>query len=146
MSRLAWLVFLTTFAYALWLYPQLPDRIPMHFGPDGTPDVWGARGTIFLSVGLSLFMQVFLTVIPKFGASLSPKIRTSKDPAAELAWATRFIEGVRGWIAGLFLVLLWSTASVATGNAQGLGWVFFSYVGIGLAVILAVAMRGSQYR
>ena len=28
-------------AYALWLLPQLPDRVPVHWGIDGKPDRWG---------------------------------------------------------------------------------------------------------
>lgn len=30
-----------------WVYPDLPARIPLHFGPDGQPDRWG--DTTFLS-------------------------------------------------------------------------------------------------
>lgn len=144
MSRNAWLLSFLTLAYALWLFPQLPDRIPMHFGPDGTPDAWGARGTIFIAVGISLFMQLFLTFVPKLGASISPKIQKSKDPAAELAWAIRFIEGVRVWIAGLFLVIVWSTSTVALGHATGLTWIFFTYLGVGVVVIITLAFRGSR--
>lgn len=28
---------------ALWAWPGLPERIPLHFGIDGTPDRWGGR-------------------------------------------------------------------------------------------------------
>jgi uncharacterized membrane protein len=28
---------------SLYIYPELPDRIPLHFGADGTPDRWGNR-------------------------------------------------------------------------------------------------------
>jgi uncharacterized membrane protein len=144
MSRIAWLLSFLTLAYALWLFPQLPDRIPMHFGPDGTPDAWGARGTIFLAVGFSLFMQLFLTFVPKLGASISPKIQKSKDPAAELAWAMDFISKVRLWVAGLFFLIVWNTTSVALGQAQGLNWTFFIYTFGGVAVILFVAFRRSR--
>lgn len=144
MSRLAWLVVILTFAYAAWLFPQLPDRIPIHFGPDGTPDAWGVRGSIFISVGFSLFMQLFLTFVPKLGASVSPQIRGSKDPAAELAWAMDFIAKVRVWVAGLFLLILWNTTSVALGHSTGLGWSFFIYTFGGVLVILFVAIRRSR--
>lgn len=144
MSRLAWLVFALSFAYALWVFPQLPDRIPMHFGPDGTPDAWGSRGTIFIAIGLSLFLQLFLTFVPKLGASISPQIRASKDPVAELAWALAFIAKVRVWVAGLFLLIVWNTTTVALGQAEGLGWLFFAYTFGGVAVILFVAFRRSR--
>lgn len=28
-------------AFSAWAWPRLPGRIPLHFGPDGTPDRWG---------------------------------------------------------------------------------------------------------
>jgi uncharacterized membrane protein len=144
MSRLSWFIVAITFSYALWLFPQLPERIPMHFGPDGTPDAWGSRGTIFIAVGISLFMQFFLAFLPKFGASISPNVQKSKNPEAELAWAMRFIEGVRVWVAGLFLVIVWNTGNVALGETAGLTWIFYTYVGVGVVVILTLAIRGSR--
>lgn len=144
MSRIAWFLFILTFAYALWVFQGLPDRIPMHYGPDGTPDAWGSRGTIFIAVGISLFMQLFLTFVPKLGASSSPQIRRSKDPEAELAWTLSFIENVRAWVAGLFLLLVWNTTQVAVGSATGLGWIFRTYTIGGVAIILFIAIRRSR--
>jgi uncharacterized membrane protein len=144
MSRLAWFIVSLTVVYTLWMFPQLPERIPLHFGPDGTPDAWGARGTIFIAVGFSLFLQLFLMFVPKLGASVSPQIRKSKDPEAELAWAMSFIAKVRVWVAGLFLLIAWSTATVALQQAAGLGWLFFGYTIGGVAVILYVAIRRSR--
>lgn len=144
MSRFAWLLFLITLAYTAWVFPQLPERIPLHFGPDGMPDAWGARGAIFISVGFSLFLQLFLTFIPKLGASVSPQIRASKDPEAELAWAMDFIAKVRAWVAGLFLLIAWNTTQVALEAASGLGWIFFTYTFGGVVVILFVAIRRSR--
>jgi uncharacterized membrane protein len=37
----------------LWRYPNLPDRIPMHFGADGLPNSWAHK-----SVGVVLLMPV----------------------------------------------------------------------------------------
>ena len=39
-----WLLSLASmWAVAAWLYPDLPERIPMHFGSDGTPDRYVER-------------------------------------------------------------------------------------------------------
>ena len=75
---------------------------------------------------------------------MSPQIRASKDPEAELAWAMGFIAKVRAWVAGLFLLIAWNTATVAMQQASGLGWLFFSYTFGGVAVILFVAIRRSR--
>jgi uncharacterized membrane protein len=57
------------FAYALYLYPSLPSRIPIHFNLKGEADGWGSAETIFLSpaiMGLtSLFVFFIFTNIKK---------------------------------------------------------------------------------
>ncbi|MEL6614905.1 MAG: DUF1648 domain-containing protein [Bacteroidota bacterium] len=40
---LMWTLALATLAWAVWAYAALPERIPLHFGIDGTPDRWGDR-------------------------------------------------------------------------------------------------------
>jgi uncharacterized membrane protein len=40
---LMWSLALATLAWAVWAYGSLPERIPLHFGIDGTPDRWGER-------------------------------------------------------------------------------------------------------
>ena len=30
-------------AGAIWAWPRLPERVPLHFGLDGLPDAWGSR-------------------------------------------------------------------------------------------------------
>lgn len=37
------LLLLALIGLSLHVYPDLPDRIPLHFGVDGTPDRWGRR-------------------------------------------------------------------------------------------------------
>lgn len=50
-------------AWSLSVYDQLPDRIALHFGLDGTPDRWGARSLPswmvlpMVGIGLTLFMR-----------------------------------------------------------------------------------------
>lgn len=41
-----WLLALGLGAAAVALWPEVPDRIPLHFGPDGTPDRWGERSVL----------------------------------------------------------------------------------------------------
>ena len=39
---------LIPFAYAIYLYPTLPAKIPMHFNMNGEVDGWGSRESIFV--------------------------------------------------------------------------------------------------
>lgn len=46
----------------------LPDRVALHFGPNGVPDRWGGRGELILTfvsvhVGVTLMMAVLVAVL-----------------------------------------------------------------------------------
>jgi len=59
---------------ALWLWPELPETIPLHFDGSGTPDRFGARTPLnwFLLPGIaSLFVVLFALVMPPWIASLA---------------------------------------------------------------------------
>jgi uncharacterized membrane protein len=39
---------LTTALLTVWAVVALPDRVPVHFGVDGSPDRWGSRGELLV--------------------------------------------------------------------------------------------------
>ncbi|OGZ29188.1 MAG: hypothetical protein A2427_02815, partial [Candidatus Nealsonbacteria bacterium RIFOXYC1_FULL_40_7] len=55
-----------SFAAAFFLYPVLPDRIPIHWNASGQPDDFGSKefGTFFLPV-LSLAVYLLMFLLPK---------------------------------------------------------------------------------
>jgi uncharacterized membrane protein len=63
------LLVLIPLGYAFYLWPDLPDSIPTHFGINGKPDAWGKKETIFilpLVMGsLGLFVYLLLINIRK---------------------------------------------------------------------------------
>ena len=47
LARVAlWTLALGLVAWAVWLWPAVPARVPLHFGADGTPDRWGERSLL----------------------------------------------------------------------------------------------------
>jgi len=46
------LLLLIPFAYAFYVFPDLPEQIPTHFGVEGKPDAWGNKGSIYLAPGI----------------------------------------------------------------------------------------------
>lgn len=57
----AWLsalVMLMTWALVIWAYPDLPERIPSHFGANGQPD--GYSNKSFFSVAFPAILQLLL--------------------------------------------------------------------------------------
>lgn len=43
-----WVVVVAAFVIAIAGIILMPDTIPTHFGPDGTPDTWGTKFSVFL--------------------------------------------------------------------------------------------------
>lgn len=62
-------MFAATMAYAAFVYPTLPERIPVHWNIRGEVDGWGSRSTILLGPGLILLGWAMLHGLPK----LSPR-------------------------------------------------------------------------
>lgn len=54
----------TTVGFAVWVWPRLPDRIPVHFGADGQPDRWSDTTVFswFLLPAIGLATWGFITL------------------------------------------------------------------------------------
>jgi uncharacterized membrane protein len=61
------------FAYAFYLYPSLPSRIPIHFNLKGEADGWGSPGSIFLGPAIMGCVSLFVFFIISNVKYLDPK-------------------------------------------------------------------------
>jgi len=60
--------FVSFLGYVLWIYPSLPDIIPVHFGFDWKPNRWGHKSELFILAGIAAFFPILNTVLAlKFG-------------------------------------------------------------------------------
>lgn len=62
LRALMWTLALALLAGAAVLWPQVPDRIPTHFGAGGQPDAWGPR-SLAVWFGLPLVALALAAVI-----------------------------------------------------------------------------------
>lgn len=73
------LFLLLPFAYAFYIFPSLPEVIPIHFNASGDADAWGDKSSIFLLpciMGItSLFVYFILSNVKK----IDPKRYASAD-------------------------------------------------------------------
>jgi hypothetical protein len=56
-------VFLFFLGYLLWIYPSLPEIIPMHFDFNWNPDRWAHKSELFVIAGVAAIFAVINTVI-----------------------------------------------------------------------------------
>ncbi|RVU25978.1 DUF1648 domain-containing protein [Sandaracinomonas limnophila] len=81
MRYLILLLLLIPFAYAYYIFPDLPEQIPTHFGIEGKPDAWGPKSSIYVAptilsaVGCAIFI-LFQNLI-----RFDPKIEKSSPNA-----------------------------------------------------------------
>ena len=62
---LAWV---SLIAYIGYIYPGLPDVIPVHFGLNGVPNRWGSKNELFLLAGIAAIFPAMNAVFTfKFG-------------------------------------------------------------------------------
>jgi len=54
------LLLLLPFAYALYLYPNAPERVPIHFNASGEVDGWGDRDSLFIGPLILGIVGVFV--------------------------------------------------------------------------------------
>ena len=70
-NLLNWVLVLGLVGAALWAWPRLPDRIPLHFGADGRADAWGERTVTSwflvpaIALALTAGMGWFRRMIPR---------------------------------------------------------------------------------
>jgi uncharacterized membrane protein len=65
-DAVALLTIVASLGLAWYFYPLLPDRVPTHFGLDGTADAYSSRESfILLELGGVLFLYLLLTFIPR---------------------------------------------------------------------------------
>lgn len=72
--------------YAIYLYPSLPDIIPIHFDGKGVANDFGSKNYIFLGPGIAWFTWILFLIIKKF----DPK-QTLDQMEGKYEWMTLLI-------------------------------------------------------
>lgn len=123
-----------------WLFTKLPDRVPVHFDFDGTPNRYGSRWETLLVPVFSVGMLAYAGVCAQFGEEQKSKTQ------ATISWATGTAIGVFSWW------IMWKTSS-AVQKAAATGTVRLQegmwpclIIGVLLAVVSNILPRLSRNR
>jgi uncharacterized membrane protein len=133
-------------AAAAWT--SLPDRVPTHFGADGSPDGWGERWTVWLLPAVAVLMNIGLAVLERYPQIYNYPVRiTEANAARQYGLAVDLITLLRLEMAWMFAGLTWGTVQVAKGEVEGLGisflvfWLAAIFATIAAYIVLAVKGR-----
>lgn len=134
-----WLLLTGMFVYTAVSYGSLPESVPTHFGPAGTPDDFGGKGSIWALPLVSFVLTLLMTVLMRYPHTFSYMI-TITDQNAEYQYrlARMLLLSLAIYINLLFFMLQHSTIQVATGASKGLDMYSMLFAMAGNLVILIV--------
>jgi uncharacterized membrane protein len=96
---------LLPFAYALYLYPTLPNKIPMHFNINGEVDGWGSKESIYLLPSIMGLTSIFVYFLMANIKKIDPKRYEGADDKVY----AQFGLFTSGFLSCLSIVILYST-------------------------------------
>lgn len=79
---------------------DLPDRIPVHFGPKGQPDGWGGKGTLLIGPITAIASVVLLAIVNRSPHTFNYPIRlTAENAQRQYTIARELMAQMRAWMA-----------------------------------------------
>ena len=128
-------------------YSRLPERIATHFNAEGVANGFGERGTLWVLVGIALFLYLTLSVI-----NFVPRVVSVKRPLAPQRERVALTESMAlmGWVKAevcwMFAYICLAMARNGMGLQVGLGWWFLPatlVVVLGTCVVYLVRIFGA---
>ncbi|CAM3685302.1 SdpI family protein [Mucilaginibacter galii] len=103
----ALVVWLLPVAYLFFIYPTLPAKVPLHFGPGGKPDAFGEPKDLFgfqyLLLGVSLGVYLLIKYLPQIDPK--QKAKYSADTFQKMSL------GMVLFLSAINLAVLFATAN-----------------------------------
>ena len=88
---LNFLVILILWLYTFYIFPQLPEEIPVHFTWDGSVDDWRSKFFIFLEISILLVIFCCLSLLSKYHIYYSYPVKITLENALyQYSLALRF--------------------------------------------------------
>ncbi len=100
------------FVYAAFIWNELPERVPTHFGIDGTPDAFGSKSSALIPIVILMTVGLGIYFLIKNIDKIDPKRakQASKDTFNKIAMLLLI------FMSGLSLYIVYSTLYGKTGS------------------------------
>lgn len=102
--------------------PGLPDIVPTHFDFNGTPNQYGSKNTLWITVAVSVFIYMLTGIISMFPESFNyPSQKNDKESQYKLG--AKLIRSLKASVL-LFITIVTFVViqSTKSGNAKGAFW------------------------
>jgi uncharacterized membrane protein len=106
-------------------WPELPDRIPSHFGSTGMPDGWGSKTSIWVLTGVGVGFYALLTIVSRFPHTFNYLWAITEENAErQYQIARTMVVCLKAEMIWLFVYMEFGIIQVAMDKIDGLGVVF----------------------
>jgi uncharacterized membrane protein len=100
---------------------NLPDKIPVHFGVSGNPDLWGDKIKLTYIPVVMIFIYGLLTLVVRFPHTFNYLVEITQENAEfQYKNARKLISWLKIEIIFVFAYIEWITVQVAYGKKSGL--------------------------
>ncbi len=115
---------LTLWATVLVLvsWPDLPDRIPIHFNASGAVDGWGPSWMIWLLPAISIVLVSAMLLVQRYPWLANTTVRITEENAErQYRLINRMLGAIAAIVSGMFLVIAIDTVEQANGRSGVMG-------------------------
>jgi len=141
------IVLLASFGVALWYWPGLPARVPMHFNAVGKVDGWVPKSTVWLLPLVGVVLAVFLTVLSRFPHTFNyPCVITPENAERQYRMARILLGIVKLSAVAVFCTLELMVCSAASGQNILGAWFLVGTTAGYFAIITAYLISARRAR
>ncbi|MGE5390455.1 MAG: SdpI family protein [Deltaproteobacteria bacterium] len=116
LEGLTWLGIILGLAAVIICYPDLPAKIPQHYGAGGKVDAWGGKGMVVMLPVISLVLYGLMSMIRWLSPSMSGKNVSPRQWRLSIDMIN-WLKAITVWT---FTYLSWMTLQIALGRAEAL--------------------------
>lgn len=134
--------------YVLITFPDLPVRVPSHFGADGKPDQWSGPFSIVVLPAMSVFVYGMTTFFSRHPHVANYPVKITIHNARFMYTnATRMLHILNIHTVFFLGSMTYKTIETALGNANGLGeYLMIFYLGSLFLILGFFIVRMYLYR
>lgn len=138
------LIFVWT--YIVYVYNELSQNIPTHFGFDGKADATGPRSTLFLLPAIALGMSILLWAISFYPHTFNYMVKITEENAPyQYRLGVNLVRWTSVIICLLFTYITYITISTARGESGGFGgWFLPGFIIFSSSLIIIYLVKSGR--
>lgn len=132
-------------AIVLSSWPELPERLPMHFDLEGNPNRWGPRGELFVLPTISLILLVSMAALSRFPHIYNYLVVITEENAPrQYRLAVRLIQSLNLLLQVLFAVIVWIVIRASQGLSHPGIWLVPILVALTFVLLIVYLAQASS--